>query len=417
MLIIYRLIINLIFLLSPLIVILRLIKKKEDIKRLKEKFCFFSQKKNHGNLIWFHGASVGEIKSIVPILEKLEYEKKIQKILVTSNTLSSSKVIDQYKFKKTTHQFFPIDTNFLSKKFLNYWKPSIAFFIDSEIWPNMFNNLENKKIPIILLNGRITKKTFRNWNLIPSFSQKIFGKFKLCLSSSLESKKFLTKLGAKKVKFLGNLKFSQSEKENFNLSKELKKFLSNKKIWCASSTHKNEELFCGKIHIELKKKYNNLLTIIIPRHVDRVKSIKSNLNDLNLKVHLHEGVGKIHKETDIYLVDSYGKTKAFYNHCKNVFLGGSLINHGGQNPLEAAQFGCNILHGPYIFNFTEIYEFLQKGEIAKKISNQKNALSTLNKLFKKRTSSKKIQKKLNSIGDKILKNSYYEISKLLKNEI
>ena len=414
MLIIYRLILNLIFLLSPLIIIYRLLKKKEDIKRFKEKFCFFSKKKSYGNLIWFHGASVGEIKSIIPIIEKLERDKKVKKILITSNTLSSSKIISQYKFKKTLHQFFPIDTNFLSQKFLNFWKPSVAFFIDSEIWPNMFYNLEKKKIPIVLLNGRITKKTFKNWSLVPSFSRNIFSKFELCLSSSIESKKFLTKLGAKKVKFLGNLKFSQSEKENFQLSQKLKKFFYNRKIWCASSTHNNEEIFCGKIHIELKKKYKNLLTIIIPRHVDRVKYIKSDLNELNLTVHSHEDIGKIKRETDIYLVNTYGKTKSFYNHCKNVFLGGSLISHGGQNPLEAAQFGCNVLHGPNVFNFSEIYKFLQKNNIAKKVANQSDMLSELDKLFGRKNPSKQIQKKLNSIGDKILKNSYYEIGKLLK---
>ena len=414
MLIIYRLILNLIFLLSPLIIIYRLLKKKEDIKRFKEKFCFFSKKKSYGNLIWFHGASVGEIKSIIPIIEKLERDKKVKKILITSNTLSSSKIISQYKFKKTLHQFFPIDTNFLSQKFLNFWKPSVAFFIDSEIWPNMFYNLEKKKIPIVLLNGRITKKTFKNWSLVPSFSRNIFSKFELCLSSSIESKKFLTKLGAKKVKFLGNLKFSQSEKENFELSQKLKKFFLNRKIWCASSTHNNEEIFCGKIHIELKKKYKNLLTIIIPRHVDRVKYIKSDLNELNLTVHSHEDIGKIKRETDIYLVNTYGKTKSFYNHCKNVFLGGSLISHGGQNPLEAAQFGCNVLHGPNVFNFSEIYKFLQKNNIAKKVANQSDMLSELDKLFGRKNPSKQIQKKLNSIGDKILKNSYYEIGKLLK---
>ncbi len=414
MLIIYRLILNLIFLLSPLIIIYRLLKKKEDIKRFKEKFCFFSKKKSYGNLIWFHGASVGEIKSIIPIIEKLERDKKVKKILITSNTLSSSKIISQYKFKKTLHQFFPIDTNFLSQKFLNFWKPSVAFFIDSEIWPNMFYNLEKKKIPIVLLNGRITKKTFKNWSLVPSFSRNIFSKFELCLSSSIESKKFLTKLGAKKVKFLGNLKFSQSEKENFELSQKLKKFFLNRKIWCATSTHNNEEIFCGKIHIELKKKYKNLLTIIIPRHVDRVKYIKSDLNELNLTVHSHEDIGKIKRETDIYLVNTYGETKSFYNHCKNVFLGGSLISHGGQNPLEAAQFGCNVLHGPNVFNFSEIYKFLQKNNIAKKVANQSDMLSELDKLFGRKNPSKQIQKKLNSIGDKILKNSYYEIGKLLK---
>ena len=161
MLINYRILINLIFIISPIIIAFRLLKKKENFSRFKEKFCFFSKQKTKGKLIWIHGASVGEFQSIVPLIEKYERKKSIKQILITSNTLSSSKVIGKFKFKKVIHQFFPIDTNFLSKKFLNYWKPSIAFFIDSEIWPNMLSNLKEEEIPIILLNARITKKTFK----------------------------------------------------------------------------------------------------------------------------------------------------------------------------------------------------------------------------------------------------------------
>jgi len=145
MLIIYRILINFIFLLSPIIIFLRLIKKKEDPKRFLEKFNFFSEKRKKGNLIWFHGASVGELQSIIPLVEKFEKDKNINQILITSNTLSSSKIIQKQNLKKTIHQFFPIDTNFISRKFIDYWKPSKAFFIDSEIWPNMIFNLKKKK--------------------------------------------------------------------------------------------------------------------------------------------------------------------------------------------------------------------------------------------------------------------------------
>ena len=418
MLSIYRILINIIFILSPIILIFRLIKRKEDPKRFREKLCFFSKKRGEGRLIWFHGASVGEIKSVIPIIEKLEKNKKIGKILLTSNTLSSSKVFQQFKFKKTIHQFFPIDTNFHSKKFLNYWKPSAAFFIDSEVWPNMYSNLEIKKIPINLLNGRITKRTYSKWNSIPNFSKSIFGKFDLCLSSSNESKKFLTKLGVKKVKFLGNLKFSETESKQIKINSNLKKCFISRKVWCASSTHPTEEIICGKIHNELKKKYKNLLTIIIPRHVERVDTISAELNNLNLKIQSHESnVKRLNSNTDIYIVDTYGETKSFYNFCKIVFLGGSLINHGGQNPLEAARFGCNILHGPNVRNFDEIYKFLKKNDMSIKISNYYEMMSTLNKLFKKKNNTKKIKEKINIIGNNILKKTYKEIDLLLKNEI
>ncbi len=405
----YRILINLIFFISPVIILIRLLKKKESLERFKEKLCFFSKKRASGKLIWFHGASVGEIQSIIPLIEKIGKNNRIKQILITTNTLSSSKVIGKLKIKKVVHQFFPIDTNFLTRKFINYWRPSSVFFIDSEIWPNMILNLKKKNIKINLINGRITKKTFKRWKSILKFSDYIFSKINLCLASSAESKKYLQNLGVKKVKFIGNLKFSQSEQENIKIDDKFKKFISTKKVWCASSTHNSEELFCGLVHKKLKKKYKNLLTIIIPRHIERVNKIKNELKELHLKIHTHSSSKKIDKDTDIYIVNTYGKTKTFYNYCKNVFLGGSIINHGGQNPLEATRFGCNVFHGPNISNFKEIYYFLRINGISQKITNQKQMMNTLNSLFKKRIKSKKIQKKLNLVGKKILDLTFKEI--------
>jgi len=417
MIILYRIIINLVFVLSPIIIILRLIKGKEDPKRFKEKLCFFSEKRGSGNLVWFHGASVGELQSIIPIIEKLEKNKKVKKILITSNTLSSSKILKRFRFNKVIHQFFPIDTNIHTNKFLNYWKPTTAFFIDSEVWPNMYLNLRLKKIPIVLLNGRITNKSFRKWSFFSNFSKKIFRCFDLCLSSNQKSKKYLNNLGVKNVKFIGNLKFSQSENEKLKINNKLKKFFFSKKVWCASSTHKSEEKFCGLVHLRLKKKYKNLLTIIIPRHVDRVNSILDELRQLNLVTHTYSSLEKIKNDTDVFIVDEYGKTKSFYNLCKNVFLGGSIIEHGGQNPLEAARYGCNILHGSHVSNFEEIYQYLKKIKISQKINNEKHMAYLLNSLFLRKTNSKKIQRKLKIIGQKILDNTYNEIKLVLNDKI
>ncbi len=415
--IIYRIIINIILLISPIIILIRLIKKKEDPKRFKEKFCFFSQKRSSGKTIWFHGASVGEIQSIVPLIEKINKDKKIKTILVTSNTLSSSKILQKLSLKKVIHQFFPIDTYFHTSKFLNYWKPSAAFFIDSEIWPNMILNLKKNRIPIILLNARITKKSFMRWKKISFFAKKIFENFDLCLTANKNSFKLLKKLGSHNIKFLGNLKFSQSENDKIILKEKLIKFITTRKSWCASSTHDIEEKFCGLVHNELKKKYTNLFTIIIPRHIDRVESIANELKNLNLRVHVHGSKKMIQSDVDIYLVDEYGKTKSFYKFCKNIFLGGSLINHGGQNPLEAARYGCNILHGPNTQNFSEIYKFLKHNKISKKVYNQKQIVKHLDLLLSKKSDSKKIQKKLKFIGHKILENTYKEVKLVLSNEI
>ena len=409
MFIIYKILINITFLLSPIIIFIRLIKGKEDIKRFQEKLGFFKKQKKVGKLIWFHGASVGEIQSIIPLVERFEKDRKINQILITSNTLSSSIIINKLNLRKTIHQFFPIDCNFISSKFLDYWKPSKVFFVDSEIWPNTINNLFKKNIPIILLNGRITKKTFNRWMKFSNFSKFVFSKFNFCLSANKESKKFLKKLGANNVKFFGNLKFSQSENQSVEVDKNLKKFLLKRNSWCASSTHYNEEKFCGLTHLKLKKKYKNLLTIIIPRHVDRVDQIKTDLNKLNLNVHLDHPKDKIKTNTDIYLVNSYGKTKSIFKICKNVFLGGSLINHGGQNPLEAARYGCCVFHGPYVSNFKEIYEHLQKKKISVKVKNQNHLTNLLQKKLDKKNFSQKSMKNLSLEGIKILNKIFNEI--------
>ena len=353
---------------------------------------------------------VGEFQSIVPLLEKLEKSKKISQILITSNTLSSSKIISKIKLKKISHQFFPIDNNLVIKKFINHWKPSIALFVDSEIWPNTLINLNKEKIPTVLINARITKKSYNRWIKLKNFSKLIFNKFELCLSSNKETVSFLKKLGAKNIKYFGNLKYSQSESEKIEIDSQTIKFISRKTVWCASSTHNSEEKFAGLIHKKLKKKYKNLLTVIIPRHIDREEEIKEQLSNLGLKVHTHEPKSRINEDTDIYLVNSFGKTKSFYSLIKNVFLGGSLIEHGGQNPLEAVRYNCNILHGPNVSNFNEIYKFLNKQKISKKVINLNQTSNILNKLLNSKKSQKNIKNKINKIGQKILKKNIDEIN-------
>ena len=251
MFVIYNFFLFLLILISPLIVLIRIFLGKEDQNRFKEKYGIFAKNNKPNETIWIHGASVGEILSIIPIVRKFEEDKRIKRILITSSTTSSSHILSKFQFKKTVHQFYPFDLNFLTKHFINHWKPKLAIFVDSEIWPNMFNNLHKKNIPIILLNARITKKSFNRWKFFPNFSKKIFEKITLALPQNKESKKYLKLLGTKKIKLVGNLKFfGGSIKENVNLI--LKKKFSKKVIFCAASTHPTEELFVGKVHKELK---------------------------------------------------------------------------------------------------------------------------------------------------------------------
>ena len=414
MLLVYRVLINIIIIFSPLILLFRIINKKEDIFRFKEKFCFFSYKKNKDRLIWFHGSSVGEILSIIPLVEKLEKNKLVDKILITSSTLSSSKVLSKLMLKKTIHQFFPIDSNFLTNKFLNHWSPSMAIFIESEIWPNMLININKKKIPLILLNARITKKSYKRWKTF-SFSSKLFKKFDLSLPQNSETKKYLYSLGARNIKLLGNLKFSENELEKKNnLTQAQRNFFNSKKLWCASSTHASEEKICGLMHKKLKSKYKKLLTIIIPRHVQRIDEIIKEIQNLGLTFHKHSSKVNIPSNTDIYLVDTYGDTKVFYKICRTVFLGGSLIPHGGQNPLEATRYGCEVFHGPHTENFTEVYRLLKKINLSYKINNSTQLFKLLNQSLSKNVSSIKKIKKLKKIGIEILKQNYTELNRYIK---
>ena len=408
----YQFFLSILILISPFLISYRIYINKEHKVRFKEKFSFSSKKKNGKNLIWFHGASVGEILSIIPLIENYEKKKSIDQILITSSTLSSSKILKKFNFKKTIHQFYPIDHFLLTKNFLNYWKPNLAIFIDSEIWPCMFKILNKKKIPLILLNARITKKTFQKWKSVSTFAEKVFNNITIAYPQNLETKSYLKKLKTRNIKTIGNLKFAETNDLKIDtIGNELRSQFKRKKIWVASSTHSGEEIFCAKVHIDLKKIVKNLVTIIIPRHIHRVREITNELENLNLKVIRHSSKNKDLKDIDIYIVDTFGETKKFHKIGCSVFLGGSIINRGGQNPLEATRFGARILHGPNIDNFKDVYKTLLSFKISKKVRTKKELASLI--IFKK---NKNKVKKIIKIGEKILKETIKDLDKIINNE-
>ena len=410
----YQIIISIILLLSPLIVLLRILKNKEDIIRFKEKFCLFSKTRVKGRLVWLHAASVGEVLSLIPVIYKLEKNLSIKQILVTTNTLSSSKVFNKYKFKKTIHQFFPIDHFLLTNKFLKYWKPHFSIFVDSEIWPSMTFNLKKNDIPLILLNARITKKSFKRWSKFNSFAKNIFSKITIAYPQNKETKKYLNKFGVKKIKEIGNLKLIENIKDkknyiNYRLNSQFKKY----SVWIAASTHKNEEKFCANTHIQLKKKINNLLTIIIPRDISRVNEIITQMELLNLKIATHSSRLKSLNNIDIYIVDTFGETEKFFKISNSVFMGKTIAEKekGGQNPLEAARYGSKIFHGPSIENFLDIFRLLKNLNISKEIRSSKKLASLLS--FKKKT---KGSIKLKKIGRLIEEKTLKELQPFIENE-
>ena len=408
--IIYNFLVYIVIILSPLIIIYRIIKKKENPKRFLEKFSINKKKRKKGKLIWFHCSSVGELLSIVPLLQEFEKIKSIKQILVTTSTLSSSKIFEKFRFKKTLHQFYPLDNIHIVNNFLNYWGPSSVFFVESEIWPTMISELNKRKIKIVLINARMSEKSFKRWFSIRYFGKNILEKFDYIFPQNKETFLYFKKLGIKKVKFLGNLKFISSH--NDKLKKINKNYFKNKIVLCSASTHHNEEEIFADLHIKYKKKFPNLITIIIPRHVERTNEIIQMLDKKKLKFVRHSENKKNYKNYDIYIVDSYGESKSFYKISNVVFLGGSLVSKGGQNPLEALKFGCNILHGNYTFNFKDVYKMLEKEKLSLKVNSSKDLEKKALQLLNKRNNLNKIEK-LKKIGKLILKKNLTELRKIV----
>ncbi len=367
-----------------ILIYLRTFIGKEDPNRFKEKLFFQKKEVAANKLIWFHAASIGEINSIIPIVRHFLSKNEDLKILITSVTLSSNKIFkNEFKNeKKIIHKYFPMDISFLVKDLIKNWSPKLVVFVDSEIWPNCIFEIKKQNIPIVLLNARITNKTCKRWLLFKNFAKEIFSSFSICIASSLNSKENLKLLGVNNTIYYGNLKYTENSKKTSKLQKPLLDSLNHRKVWLAASTHKKEEKFCYQVHMHLKKKYGDILTIIAPRHINRIKEIESEANDLNLKYQIINNNNEIVKnETEILLINSFGSLNDYYNYCKNVFIGKSLIKglilEGGQNPIEAARLGCKIFHGPYVYNFLEVYEFLKLNGISEKIEKPEELSSKI----------------------------------------
>ena len=304
------------------------------------------------------------------------------------------------------------------EKFLDVWEPNLVCFVESEIWPNFLFAIKKREIPLVLVNGRITKKTFNRWKIVPFFAKKVFNNFDLCLAASEESKNNLQNLQVENLIYIGNLKFSVNSKVK-TLDESNKKILDSSRVWCAASTHEGEENIILKAHIEIKKKYENTLTIIVPRHISRCFYVKKLSKKFNLCSQTLNDKDLISENTEILIINSFGVLPKYFEYCKNIFIGKSLVEKlkcvGGQNPIEAAKSGCKIFHGPYFYNFQEIYNLLNAHGISEQIDNENELAQKIIDNFKK---PKKINNQqielLNDHGNEILKETVKKLSLFLK---
>ena len=377
---------TLITILYPL-VIKRYIKKrqengKEDIKRFNERIGRPNMKRPDGKLVWLHGASVGESVSMLPLIQKILDTYPEAHVMVTTGTVTSADVMQKRLPERAFHQFIPIDNPIFTARFLKHWHPDVALWFESELWPAILSGIKRKNIPLILINGRISNKSFKRWQQFDFISKELLGCFTLCLGQSEEDAYRLRVLGAKNALCLGNLKYAglplpiDEEKRT-----EFLKQSADRRMWLASATHNDEEIRIAKIHKRLIEKFPGLLTVIAPRHPQRGEEIQNRINELGLQTALRSKNEKITAKTDIYIADTIGEMGLWYDVINIVFIGGSLIPHGGQNFMEPSRVRDAVIVGPHMHNFTDAMNRAKKADAIIQVADTEELHDVVVQLF------------------------------------
>ena len=359
----------------------RLSRGKEDVARLAERRGIASRPRPAGKLVWLHASSVGESQSSLALISALIEDRSDCYVLQTTGTVTSARLMQERLPSRSFHQFAPIDCLPWVRRFLEYWKPDIALWMESELWPNLLFETKHRQIPCVLVNARMSDRTYARWRKFPETAKSLLKTFSLCLAQTEEHALFLGELGAKPIKFCGNLKFSASplpvDEEEL---RRLRKQLGVRPIWMAASTHPGEEDVAADIHLKLATELRNLLTIIVPRHPARGNQIVKDLRARGLTVaqrSLGEAIGG-----EIYVADTLGELGLFYRLSETAFIGGSMASYGGHNPLEAARLKCSVVLGPDMGNFSNVAKELVDAKGAVQVFTREAIADAVGQLLK-----------------------------------
>ena len=358
-------------------------KGKEDIKRFNERIGRPSMPRPEGKLFWFHGASVGESLSMLPLINKLLETYPKAHVMVTTGTLTSAELMGKRLPERAFHQYIPIDNPFFTTRFVKHWQPDAVLWFESDFWPAMLNSIKRKNIPLILVNGRISNKSFKRWQQFDFICKELLSCFSFCLGQSDEDAYRLRVLGAKEAICLGNIKYAGLPLPVDEGKKvELEKQMNGRTVWLACSTHDDEEFKIARFHNELKKDFPDLLLIIVPRHPHRGVEIKQRIQDeLKLNVSLRSAKEPITAKTDIYVADTIGELGIWYNLCPLIFVGGSLIPHGGQNFMEPSRYRCAVIVGPHMHNFTDAMNRAKKADAVIQVNDVLDLVDNVRQLL------------------------------------
>lgn len=355
-------------LLAPILIARRVKRGKEDPARTGERRGIGSAARPPGQLIWVHGASVGEVLAIATLVERLRAMNF--RVLLTSGTVTSSQIVAKRFPPDVIHQFIPYDSPRFIARFLDHWKPDLAIFVESDLWPNFIMAGAARRMPMMLVNGRLSERSFQRWRKVPHTIGTLLGCFDLCLAQSRGDGQRYEALGAPRVQVSGNLKLDvPAPPADTDRLQRLAGRLRGRPVVVAASTHPGEDESFIEMHRRLRPHFPGLLTVIIPRHPNRGESIAAlvKATDLTLAVRSREEPPTA--RTDIYLADTLGELGLFYRLAPVVFMGGSLVTHGGQNPIEALKLGAAVLHGVNVWNFGELYAALDRAGGAITVAN------------------------------------------------
>jgi len=362
--------------LAPLFLARRLRHGKEHGVRLPERRGVSAAARPLGPLVWLHGASVGELISVLPLIERI-HAREVD-LLVTSGTVTSGGLAEQRLPRGVIHQFVPIDVPFFVRRFLNHWQPDLALFVESELWPNIMIETARRGVPMILVNGRLSENSFRRWRHLPATIGALLQRLDLCLARTPADAERLSELGAPHVLTTGDLKLDgPAPPADRGKLAALQRATAGRPLIAAASTHAGEEAAMIDAHLKLRANFPNLLTLIVPRHPERGASVADIARAAGLNVKLRSRGELPDARTDIYVADTVGELGLIYRLALIVFVGGSLAEHGGQNPIEPAKLGAAILHGPHVWNFAEIYAELDRAHGAELIVDSSKLTAAL----------------------------------------
>lgn len=362
-------------------ILLKDTKSSSWTRKLKNQLGFVP--KTSGKVIWFHCVSVGEFNAAKPLIDKIFLKFPLHQIVITTTTITGSEAVENHYKKRVIHCFFPFDVPFIVSLFLKKIKPLACILLETEIWPNLITKLKHQNIPTMLVNARLSDRSFKKYN---KFSPKLVSSTLnslsiICSQNESSSKRFIS-LGASKknITITGSLKFDSNEPNNLETIQALKKITGDRKIVAFASTREGEELQIIKSYLALQNKFSALL-LIIPRHPERFNEVFNIASENGLNVKRRSLADHCEKDTDILIGDSMGEMMSYFSISDIAFIGGSLSNNGGQNMLEAASLSKPIIFGPSVFNFEEISKKLLDDESAIQVSSAEELMQAISELL------------------------------------